>query len=309
MHHNERTFLDGIQQIPAGCSLTLAASGLSIQRYWQALPENRASISDLDIDSLKYLLNDSVKLRLRSDVPVGILLSGGLDSSSITSLAAHNHKSPLQAFTLEFDNSAFDESEHARLVASTSGATLRTLKPEGAGLWQELDMMIKAQDAPTHAPEVYSNWCMMRAVAKNKVKVLLSGQGGDELFAGYNWYPKHFLISLLRRLKVFSLVNELTKLPKNFHSNNTQSRLLMLALVIHGILPTEIKCKIKPEFKCLNRTLQPDFRNEMRDRDIENLKYLDPPGLEEKMQNDLWFFKRRYWKIPSGLPERRNYDF
>ena len=287
MHHAENSFFAGIRQIAAGCYLEIDAGGLSTQGYWDLSTEKLVNQDVPDLEVLQDLIEDSVKLRLRSDVPVGILLSGGFDSSSITALAARNCENSLQTFSLEFDDATFDESIHAKLVASHCKATLHILKPEGQGLWQELDDLIKAQDGPTHAPEVYSNWCMMRAVARNNGKVLLSGQGGDELFAGYNWYPKYFLISLLRRLKLVTMLRELGELPKNFQSNNTKSRLRLLGSLFHGLLPIGIKLRLKPELGCISQILQTGYRKEMRDRDSSNLKMLDPPGLEEKMQNDL----------------------
>jgi asparagine synthase (glutamine-hydrolysing) len=279
MHHNKNTFFSGIEQLPAGCFL----------KYWQLTDQDIKSSKHTDLEKLEYLLHDAVKLRLRSDVPVGILLSGGLDSSSITALATRNNGAGPKAFSLQFDDDAFDESAHAKLVASHCKTNLSLLKPQGKGLWQELDNLIKAQDAPTHAPEVYSNWCMMRAVSECSIKVLLSGQGGDELFAGYIWYPKHLLVSLLRKGKFLSLVRELIKLPTNFPNSNTRNHFFLLGTMLHALLPAAIKIRTKPELICMDNILISKFRNDMFERDLKNLRLLDPIGLEEKLRNDLNF--------------------
>ena len=296
MHYRQQTFFKHIHQLPAGCFLLLDHSGLSTQRYWHLPEEDTGGQYLRDLDELKTLFNDAVKLRLRSDVPLGILLSGGLDSSSITAMAARNNGTSPAAFSLQFDNHDFDESSHAKMVASHCNTNLRILKPQGQGLWEELDHLIKAQDAPTHAPEVYSNWCMMRAVAQCNIKVLLSGQGGDELFAGYNWYPKYLLASLVRKGKLYYLMLALAQLPKNFPNSNTSGYLTLTGTMLHALLPTAIKVKLKPELRCLDKILQRQVRRHLRKRDSENLRLIDPAGLEEKLNNDL-----NYCNIPHYL--------
>ncbi len=287
MHHGDRSFFADICQIPAGCYMLVDASGFSIQRYWELIHDASGRRPDFDFEPLQHLLDDSVRLRLRSDVPVGILLSGGLDSSGITALAARHYSGKLQAFSVKFQDAGSDESQHARIVASHCGVDLHLLQPEGKGMWGELNDMIRAQDAPTHAPEVYSNWCMMRAVSKYRVKVLLTGQGGDELFAGYNWYPKHFITSLLYHGKLFTLFRELIRLPKNFPNDSTRNPILLLAWMFQALLPIGIKQRLKPELRCADAILRSNFRDRMRDRDWKNLLITDPMKLEEKMKNDL----------------------
>jgi asparagine synthase (glutamine-hydrolysing) len=296
MHHKQHTFFKNIRQLPAGTFLLLDHSGPSIKKYWRLAKESSGCQNQPDLNELKTLINDAVRLRLRSDVPLGILLSGGLDSSSINALAArHNGNSP-NAFSLQFSDSSFDESSHAKMVASHCQTRLNLLTPQGDGLWRELDNLIKAQDAPTHAPEVYSNWCMMRAVARCNIKVLLSGQGGDELFAGYNWYPKYLLASLARKGKLLSLMRELTQLPKNFPNSNTRGHFLLLGTMLHALLPTSLKLRMKPELECMDIILHRSIRSRLRERDFDNLRLLDPTGLEEKLYHDL-----NYCNIPHYL--------
>jgi asparagine synthase (glutamine-hydrolysing) len=295
-HHRQHTFFNNVHKLPGGSFLLLDHSGLSIQRYWHFPEVNKSHQCNPDWDELKTLFYNAVQLRLRSDVPVGILLSGGLDSSAIAAMAAGNNGTSPVAFSLKFDNDDIDESPHAEMVASHCNTTLRLLEPRGSGLWEELDNLIKSQDAPTHAPEVYSNWCMMRAVARCNIKVLLSGQGGDELFAGYNWYPKYFLASLARKGKLYTLISELTKLPKNFPNPNTNGISMLMGGMLHALLPIAIKLKMKPELRCLDKILHRQVSSQMRKRDTDNLRLLDPSGLEQKLFHDL-----NYCNIPHYL--------
>jgi asparagine synthase (glutamine-hydrolysing) len=295
MHHDERSFFSGIRHLPAGCSLWVESSALSLQRYWE-LSASDLGRGALDVGELEHLLEDAISLCLRSDVPVGILLSGGLDSSAITSLAARHYPGRLQAFSLIYDDPTSDESNYASLVAAHAGVDLRLLKPEGQGLWKELDDLITAQDGPTHAPEVYANWCMMRTMSKCNMKVLLTGQGGDELFGGYNWYPRYLLASLLRQGRIIRLLSELWCLPKNFPNTNTSSRLFLLASLLQAKLPINVKIIQKPELQCIDAILRADLRQAMRPRDTTNMRLLDPSGLEEKSHYDLL-----YCNVPQFL--------
>lgn len=287
MHHKENTFFKNIKLLPAANFLLLGNGEYELKQYWHLSLPTYQYRKELEIEKIYSLLNEAVRLRLRSDVPVGILLSGGLDSSTITTIAANHSKTQLEAFSLEFHDQNSNEFEHAKIVADHSKTSLRLLKPQGDGLWQEIDSLIRAQDAPTHAPEVYSNWCMIRSVAQCNIKVLLCGQGGDELFCGYNWYPKHFLISLLRNRKIITFIKEFFALPKNFPNTNTRKKSVLLALLIQSMLQRRIKIRLKPELNCMNDILLPSFHKRMWSRNFENIGLLDPPGLEEKMVNDL----------------------
>jgi asparagine synthase (glutamine-hydrolysing) len=287
MHYSKKTFFKQINLLPAGSFILLNNSECTLRYYWQLSLKNISYRKKIDIEEVQNHLNNSIKLRLRSDVPVGVLLSGGLDSSVITALASKHYESKLKAFSLVFNDSNSNEFEHAKKVALQCEVDLHLLKPEGEGLWEEIDSLIRAQDAPTHAPEVYSNWCMMRSVAKCDLKVLLCGQGGDEIFCGYNWYPKHFLFSLLKNMKFNTFIHELLSLPINFPNTNTQKKHILLSLVLQAILPNNIKRRLKPELTCMNQILMSSYRNEMGSRDISNISLLDPPTLEEKMYNDL----------------------
>ncbi len=128
---------------------------------------------------------------------------------------------------------------------------------------------------------------MMRSVARYGIKVLLCGQGGDELFGGYNWYPKYLLVSLLLAGKWPAFLREINRLPSGFPNANTRHAGALLAGLVHGLLPSALKCRIKPEILGLERILKPRWRKAMRSSDPVNLQAVDPRGLGAKMRHDL----------------------
>jgi asparagine synthase (glutamine-hydrolysing) len=136
---------------------------------------------------LRDLLRDSVRLRLRSDVPVGTSLSGGVDSSTVVTLCselAGDHTR--HAFTASFPGFARDETERARAVASAAGvAEHHLVRPTAEEAFADLETVVRDQQEPFGSLSIYAQWRVMRAAREAGVVVLLDGQGADELFAGY----------------------------------------------------------------------------------------------------------------------------
>ena len=184
------TILRSVRRLEAGHMLVADADRVAIERYARPLPVDasdvrRASHRELAAET-RARLSDSVAVHLRSDVPVGVLLSGGVDSGAIAALAAE-HGERLQTFTVGFaDQPSFDERGRARLVAERYGAEHRELVigPEHASLLPEV---VAALDEPRGDATSLPYWLASRLAAEH-VKVVLSGEGGDELFGGYQTY-------------------------------------------------------------------------------------------------------------------------
>ena len=141
---------------------------------------------------VRALLESAVRSHLMSDVPLGVFLSGGLDSSAVLTTAARL-ASPgqpgLHAFTCAYDEGpAFDERPYARAVAEACGAESHVVVPDGSDLWSVFDTLANQQGEPTAGPGVYSQWQVMKLASASGLKVLLDGQGGDETLAGYFRY-------------------------------------------------------------------------------------------------------------------------
>lgn len=181
---------EGVHKLPPGhCGrLDLNSGTLQIWRYW-ALPENRP---DARVDGPQLaaeagsLLEDSVRLRLVADVPVGVLLSGGLDSSLVVAAAARVSSSPVDTFTIALPGSSLDEALHAQLVASHFGTRHHVLPLADASL-NQLDGLAPFVDEPIADSSILPAWLVF-GLARQQVTVALGGDGGDELFGGYGDY-------------------------------------------------------------------------------------------------------------------------
>jgi asparagine synthase (glutamine-hydrolysing) len=163
---------------------------LSLERYARPAPVELGELREDDeaelLEELRARLRDSVRAHLLADVPVGVLLSGGIDSSALAALAAEETTEPLRTFSIGFEERSFDELADARLVAERYGTRHRelVLRPDAALLLPALADAFDEPFADSSALPTY----LVSQLASQHVKVALSGEGGDELFGGYETY-------------------------------------------------------------------------------------------------------------------------
>ena len=173
---------------------------LKISRYWDVKPdESGKNYSDAEaVDRFRDLLMDSVKIRMRSDVPLGSCLSCGLDSSSIVSLSNKMMEldTDYHVFTGRFTNTDSDEWHYASQVINHTGVISHVTEPAGDTFVDELDDFIWFNELPVGSSSQYAQWCVFRLAKDNRITVLLDGQGADELLAGYEQYFSAYLASL-----------------------------------------------------------------------------------------------------------------
>lgn len=187
-----RTIYDGIYRLLPGQSLIAEVKNnrinIVLKDYWRCAQPGTSHFSSAEEVSEKTeaLLRESVKLRLVSDVEVGILLSGGLDSSLLVALAAQETGSTLKTFSVRFDDEAIDESDFASLVAKKFGTDHFTLKADTVTSDLILEIF-NHLDEPLADPACIPTY-MISSFASNHVKVVLSGEGADEIFGGYPFY-------------------------------------------------------------------------------------------------------------------------
>lgn len=198
---NGETFFRGVRKIRPGHFLSIDAdTGTErLVKYWEPDFTVRASCTEERcVEELRMLLHDSVRLQLRSDVPLGATLSGGLDSSLVTILASRLGGRPVQTFTGAFDEGpAFDESGYARLAAAAAGSEVRIIRPTAAAFIETMPKIIYHMDEPAAGPGVFAQYIVAREASRS-VKVLLGGQGGDEIFGGYARYAIAYLEQALK---------------------------------------------------------------------------------------------------------------
>jgi asparagine synthase (glutamine-hydrolysing) len=194
-----RTIYRDVCKLGAGCSLTLRRGGTpSIRQYWDPAP---AAHSDRDLEasarSLRERLGAAVKSQLVADVPVGAFLSGGVDSSGITALMAAAVPEALNCFTIGFDDARFDERDYATAVAVRYGTKhiVETVSGNETDVVRRLPSVFDEPFGDSSALPTYQ----LSRLARRTVKVALSGDGGDELFAGYRRYLFHGREEAMRR--------------------------------------------------------------------------------------------------------------
>ena len=172
----------GVRRLEPGTALSLELDGLETRawRFW-SLPRYEPR-SD-DVEALDDALEDAVRIRLIADVPLGVFLSGGIDSSAISALATRCAPGQLRTFNVGFEEQGFDETEHARAVARHLGAAHTEVRLSQASFVARLDDAIGSLDQPSF--DAINTYFVSRAVREAGITVALAGTGGDELFGGY----------------------------------------------------------------------------------------------------------------------------
>jgi asparagine synthase (glutamine-hydrolysing) len=204
---DDETFFTGITKLPPASYAELDANNgnleLRMRRYWSIeLGNGRTQSGDAVVEQLRDLIDDAVRLRLRSDVPVGLLLSGGLDSSAIAASAsmALAGGAPLTCITAVSSDASSDESRFSRRVVAHVGANCRevSLDLKSDGLLDLIGRVTEQNDEPLGGFSCVAQYLLMREAKELGITVLLSGQGADEAFCGYRKYAAFNILSLLR---------------------------------------------------------------------------------------------------------------
>jgi len=203
------TALEDMRKLPPGCRLTWKAGRIDVDRYWSptALETHRivrAGDRRLDLDTLEALVLDAVQSRLVSDVPVGAFLSGGIDSSVVVAAMAKLRGNDVETFTIGFSESGSDESARARAVANRLGVKNTCEVFSADDLLALFPVFLKAFDEPFFDSSAFPVMAVSR-LARTRVTVALSGDGGDELFGGYTYY---------QWMRWFSAVDRLGPIPR-----------------------------------------------------------------------------------------------
>jgi asparagine synthase (glutamine-hydrolysing) len=185
----DRSLFAGVQQVPAGHCLIATAGSTRIVRYWDFdYPTTDAIRTDVDerewVEQLRARLLEAVRLRLRADVPVGAYLSGGIDSCAMLGMATHVLGRPITAFTISFEDERFDEAGVAEAMAKHAGAEFHCFRMDNALRADNFADAVRHNETVV-AGNVVSKFMLSQRVRELGYKVVLTGEGSDEIFAGY----------------------------------------------------------------------------------------------------------------------------
>jgi asparagine synthase (glutamine-hydrolysing) len=192
------TLFEGIEKLEPGHVLAVDAAGTTRRRFWSVAYEPKLELSEPEaLEELEARVTESVRLRLMSEVPLGALLSGGVDSSVVVAIMSRLLRRPVQTFSVGFDAPGpYSELPFARQVATHLGTEHRDIVVGANDLLRELPALVWHQDEPVSEPAAIPTF-LVSQLARDTVTVVLTGEGGDELFAGY---PKYAADPLARRL-------------------------------------------------------------------------------------------------------------
>jgi asparagine synthase (glutamine-hydrolysing) len=243
--HGGETLLEDVLQLPAAHWMEVdldTATPSEPRRYWDIDLRHRADVSFPEaVTRVRELFLDSIRLHLRSDVPVGAALSGGIDSSAIVAaMRAADPRADLHTFSFVADDPAIGEEQYADLAAKSAGATAHKVRIEPGDLATDLDRLVAMQDEPFGSTSIYAQYRVFRLAAEHKIKVMLDGQGADELLAGYHGYFPERLGTLLGRgewLKAYSFARRASKRP------GVGGRTALLARGLKRLLPGRVQSR------------------------------------------------------------------
>lgn len=296
--HTTDTFFSGIRQLAPGACLTVGtgasscARGIVPTRWWQSenvpLARDRGSAAE----DLRQLLVDSVRLQLRADVPIGSCLSGGLDSSAIVCTAASlldRGAAALRTFSFCADG-APDERPYIREVVAQTGVRNDEVLPADSTLKAWLPLIVQQQDEPFAGTSVIGQWAVMRAAGAAGIKVVLDGQGADELFLGYPRYLGFRLADLIRGGQWAAASRE-WRAWKRLHGHVPATA---LAGVVRGLLPGSLAQWARTRVLRQETWLAPGFARAWRGHAV-------PPG-------PLSLAQQRLRSLTHDLPALLHYE-
>lgn len=253
--YSDETLFEGIKELKSSHYLLVdTKDGLNVKKWWSL--EINPSLGDFSTDNVDdtvrqflTLLEDSVRLRFRGDVPVSSFLSGGLDTSSIVCLAHRlltNNSIPdrqigeeLRTFSACYEDESCDERRFIEPVLKKTRAQKNYVFPDGDELWKELPLLVWHQDEPFMGTNLYSWWTAIKKASTIGVKVLLDGQGGDEILAGYHHYYGIFLLNIAFKGRLCGLLRESKGIAANIGTQNLISMTSRpLGMALFGTLPT-----------------------------------------------------------------------
>lgn len=291
----EDTFFEGIKKLQHGHSLLIRKEGVSISKWYDLRKRVYGQHLQSDKDEFMRLLEDSIRIRLRSDVPLGLCLSGGLDSSTIASLVSERLGFPnVNTFSAVYDViHRANESKYIDLFKEKL-RNMHYTSPDCDTLLSDLSSFLRCHAEPVPSTGPYAQFCTMR-LASQYVTVTLDGQGADEELGGYHYFYGLYYKSLLKRLKFITLIREILKYVSIHHS------FYALKTFLFFLLPGKFRIKARVDEKgYLNPKFAQKYRKSvigdnlygsksMQDALINHFEYKLEHLLKWDDRNSMWF--------------------
>lgn len=328
--HGNDTFFKDISQLPPAHFMQISLESLEQSdpvRYWQIDLNNYADISLNDAaDQLRSMFLENVRLHLRSDVPVGAALSGGIDSSAIVMSMRHiEPEAQIHSFTYVADDAALNEEKWADLISSTGNITAHKVSPSQEHLTEDLDRLIAIQDIPFGSTSIYAQHCVFRLAKQAGIKVMLDGQGADELLGGYpSYFPARFasLVRNLRFVKAYTFAKSIHQ-NRNYTYNHLipragsillpkSARPLARKLVSQEIVPDWLNQRwfddvgfdiVEPDIKYNNRLFISHLHESMTKGLVSLLRYEDRNSMAHSIESRVPFLTPQIAQFIYSLPD------
>lgn len=325
--HDNRTFDDGVKQVRGGEYAAVRLDdpdlGVTLSRWYELKAARFAGSLQRAASDLRTLLEDSVRLRLRADVPVGSCLSGGLDSSAIVCLAhrllsSGGASAGQVTVTACYEDSRFDEWNYARQVVERTDARAVRVWPNIERLESEFDVHLWHLDEPVGSSSLFSQWCVFGGAADAGLKVMLDGQGSDEQLAGYGGADAPLYRSLLRRWSLPGLVGEMTAFRRRRGTLPLGPLLAAARSAIpslDSILPSRLRAGARAPAWVLGsstapfaRADVPDLGGHLRDQLLRTslpalLRYEDRNSMAWSVESRVPFLDYRLVEFLAGIPD------
>jgi asparagine synthase (glutamine-hydrolysing) len=274
----ERTLFRDVHAVPPGHYLRATPESSRLHQYWDVVYPVDGGGQDPRtereyVQGFRAVLEESVKTRLRADVPVGCYLSGGVDSCAVLGLAALHHNGPVRAYTLTFDGAQYDESAIAREMAQKAGADFHPIPVTQNDLAAHFRDSVIQAELPCFNAHSVAKYMLSRAVRQSGYKVVLTGEGSDEILAGYPHFRRDMLMyhtagqdpaevtRLMQQLEEANQVSRGILMPDGETDSGTVCRELL------GFVPTWLDAQTAGLLK-LRQLMNDDFLAGLRGQDI-----------------------------------------
>ena len=287
------TIFENVYKLEPGAMLTFGKNGIKTEKYWDIatvyarMRENPVKDFDTAKSELKSLLTEAVRCRMISDVPLGAFLSGGYDSSLMTAIAQDISEEPVKTFSIGFNEERFNEAKYAKEVASYLGTDHTELYISEDEMFDLVESIPQYYDEP-FADSSQIATMMVSQLAKSKVTVALSGDGGDEFFCGYNIYER---VAQAQKLDLLGgMVHGVTNLP-GLKQLGIEDKLPFKVRVVSNNRDKETKTQFgSPSYL--------EISHKMVQGETLPIKY----GIESRYKVNDWQIKRMLLDMDTYLP-------